>query len=90
MSAVDTKFMIAAPCGTVVYDRKKNRDVTVFPAVDCGYTCETCGWNPAEKERRLKEGTWQPCHMRTNAETGKRIALEGVQQLVFSYPVIAR
>ncbi len=90
MSAVDTKLAISAPCGKTVYDKRREREVTVFPAVDCGYLCETCDWNPLEHERRLKEGKWQPCHMRVNQETGKRVALEDVQQLVFGYPVVAR
>lgn len=90
MSVIDTKLAIDAPCGTTVYDRRRDKEVKAFPAVDCGYACETCGWNPAERERRLKEGTWKPCYMRVNQETGKRVALEGVQQLCFSYPVIAR
>ncbi len=26
------------------------------PAVNCTKNCVTCGWNPLEQERRLKEG----------------------------------
>lgn len=90
MSAIDTKLAISAPCSTTVYDKRRNREATIFPAVDCGYLCETCDWNPQEHERRLKEGKWQPCHMRINQETGKRVILENVQQLTFGYPVVAR
>lgn len=90
MSIVDTKFAISAPCGTTVYDKRRNKEIMVFPAVDCGYMCETCDWNPQEHARRLKEGKWQPCHMRVNLETGQREILENVQQLTFGYPVVAR
>lgn len=46
----NVKQTLNAPCG-----REENGKV-VYPAVDCAYVCETCGWNPAEAERRMKEG----------------------------------
>lgn len=85
MGINDTKMAIQAPCAIAVFDKKKKKEVTVFPAVDCNYACETCGWNPCERERRLRDGVWQPIHVRTNVETGKRIALDGVEQLCFHY-----
>ena len=85
MGINDTKLAIQAPCAIAVFDKKKKKEVTVFPSVDCNYACETCGWNPCERERRLRDGVWQPVHVRANAETGKRIALEGVEQLCFRY-----
>ncbi len=85
MGINDTKLAIQAPCAIAVFDKKKKKEVTVFPSVDCNYACETCGWNPCERERRLRDSVWQPVHVRANAETGKRIALEGVEQLCFRY-----
>lgn len=85
MGANDTKMAIQAPCAIAVYDKKKKKEVIVFPSVDCEYNCETCGWNPCEKERRLRDGVWQPVYMRTNLETGKRVQLIGVEQLCFKY-----
>ena len=85
MGINDTKLAIQAPCAIAVFDKKKKKEVTVFPSVDCNYACETCGRNPCERERRLRDGVWQPVHVRANAETGKRIALEGVEQLCFRY-----
>ncbi|HJJ80007.1 MAG TPA: hypothetical protein O0X74_04455 [Methanocorpusculum sp.] len=85
MGVNDTKMAIQAPCAIAVFDKKKKKEVIVFPSVDCGYNCETCGWNPCEKERRLRDGVWQPVHMRINPETGKRVPLENVEQLCFHY-----
>lgn len=85
MGVNDTKMAIQAPCAISVFDKKKKKEITVFHAVDCNYACETCGWNPCERERRLREGVWQPVYVRANAEIGKRIALEGVKQLCFRY-----
>lgn len=47
------KFLINAPCATVIGHRVKSA-----PTVDCEWDCSNCGWNPKEKERRLKEGTF--------------------------------
>ena len=47
----NTKAKLNAPCRFLDEDGK-----TKYPAVDCAYVCETCGWNPDEAERRKKVG----------------------------------
>ena len=58
--------------------------------VPCSHQCSTCAWNPAEKERRLKEG-----HFVDNGvavirhytceedKKGKPVVYEGLKQLRF-------
>lgn len=46
-----TKEKINAPCW-FINDKGEKK----WPAVDCALVCETCPWNPAEAERRKKEG----------------------------------
>lgn len=29
-------------------------------AINCNRRCDSCGWNPDEKERRLREGVLRP------------------------------
>lgn len=47
----NAKAKLNAPCRYLDEDGKIK-----YPAVDCAYVCETCGWNPAEAERRMKAG----------------------------------
>lgn len=49
--ASSTKQRILAPCGYINEDGKH-----AWPAVDCEYNCEACGWNPKEAKRRVEEG----------------------------------
>lgn len=51
-----TKESIKAPCGYSYYDRRKHHDVSAYPQIDCGYNCDTCGFNPEEHRRRLSDG----------------------------------
>ena len=50
MDVDGVKFLVNAPC-VELHGQKKSA-----PMVDCMWDCENCGWNPKEKERRLKEG----------------------------------
>ena len=56
MKTIDKELMKAAvfaPCGT------KNEDGKLeYPHVDCEWDCDNCPWNPKEKTRRLKTGTF--------------------------------
>lgn len=47
------KSTVMAPCMYIDKDAKKT-----FPAVNCGYNCDSCGWNPAEAQRRR-----ETCHI---------------------------
>lgn len=49
------KFNSHAPC-LYEYTRKNGQQAKAAPAVDCSMNCATCGWNPAEKERRMSYG----------------------------------
>lgn len=60
---LDPKAKIKAPCK--YYD---NGGKINYPAVDCAYVCESCGWNPNETRRRMKVG-----HMVTTVAPGLRI-----------------
>ena len=48
-----TKPAISAPCVYEVWDEVRNKDVPVYPAVNCSYGCDRCGWNPEVKEQRI-------------------------------------
>lgn len=90
MAFVDTdKIVCNAPCGIEEYNPHTKVARTYYPHVDCDCFCETCGWNPAEKERRLKEGVMKPIKKRINLETGEAVKLRKVQHLCFKYPVNA-
>lgn len=57
---------------------KMKRDINVpckmakdrYTGVDCSYNCKSCGWNPAERERRFS--------------TGRIVEKYGVRKLVFT------
>ena len=48
----NVKRNIKAPCGFISAESGKLE----YPAVDCAYACEACGWNPAEAKRRMEKG----------------------------------
>lgn len=77
---MNTKALISAPCG---YRGAKGK--MEYPHVICGeFDCESCGWNPKEKMRRLKTGHWRKISSRLDAETGEKIYFTGKpSQLVF-------
>ena len=81
----DVKFKksINAPCVYTGKDSRTGASTLYYPAVDCGYGCDACGWNPIEKKRRLKTGEQKECRQYISA-AGKLIKLpEGVMQLRF-------
>lgn len=45
------KRSINAPC--LFIERVKGQETRRAPAVDCEWNCDTCGFNPQVKERRL-------------------------------------
>ena len=53
------KQEIDAPCGTPYWNDKHGKTEKSFPNVACGYNCNDCGWNPAERERRMTEGEFR-------------------------------
>lgn len=44
-----------APCA-YSYTTRKGQTMRAVPLVDCDMDCATCGWNPAEQQRRLETG----------------------------------
>ena len=54
----DKKIKMGAPCLYEEWDDVKKKSSVVAPAVNCGYDCANCGWNPKEAQRRLENGAW--------------------------------
>ena len=44
------------PCAFPEFNEKNQKKHHAVPGVNCIYECATCGWNPEEQKRRLKEG----------------------------------
>ena len=40
------------PCAFEDWDELRNRYATRYPTVNCGFMCETCGWNPEVARKR--------------------------------------
>ena len=75
---------INAPCVFIYRGEGKGKGEMYYPAVNCGYGCDACGWNPEEKLRRLKTGRWQKVKSSISPVTGKEVTLPaGVKQLRF-------
>ncbi len=82
--AHDDKRSINAPCVYYEVNEKKHRLEVLYPSVNCNHVCEACGWNPKEKERRLKTGKFCSKIYRENAETGELVELpDGTKSLYF-------
>ena len=80
----EDKKSINAPCVYYEIDEKKHRMSQMYPSVNCNHICETCGWNPQEKERRLKTGKFCSKLYRKNAETDEIVELpDGTKSLYF-------
>ena len=54
----DEKILKQSPCLFLEWNETRQRFEACAPAVDCSFSCESCGWNPSEKARRLEEGAW--------------------------------
>jgi hypothetical protein len=50
---MNEKQKINAPCSFMVWSETQQRDIKVYPAVDCDLKCDKCGWNPEVAGRRL-------------------------------------
>lgn len=44
-----------APCVYEVYDEVFHKKMQVYPAVNCGYHCSHCGWNPEIAQKRVEK-----------------------------------
>lgn len=77
---INKKALIDAPCRYINEYGK-----LAYPHVDCGESgCKSCGWNPEEAKRRMKEGYWKTMRSRLNAETDEVIVFNGkVERLAF-------
>ncbi len=50
-----TKESIHAPCSYMGWNEALLRDEKFWPAVDCEYKCDSCGWNPIVASRRKEK-----------------------------------
>jgi len=76
MTDRDRKIGLQTPCLFLDWNERKRRYDATAPAVNCNYNCAVCGWNPAERDRRLTEGEW--------IET-----MDGAMKLVFKNGAVA-
>ena len=75
---------INAPCVFIYRGEGRGKGERCYPAVNCGYGCDACGWNPEEKRRRLKTGKMAEAKSYISPVTGKKVDLpEGTIQLRF-------
>lgn len=77
------------PC-LFLYDDGEEGPKMVKPDVSCDKHCSHCAWNPAEKERRLKEGHFVKDASVTirqysdeNDKRGQAVKYGGLKQLRF-------
>lgn len=50
-----SKSSMSAPCSYEAWDGVRRKNVQVFPAVNCVYHCDTCGWNPEVAKKRVEK-----------------------------------
>ena len=50
-----SKSSVSAPCSYEAWDEVRRKNVQVFPAVNCAYHCDTCGWNPEIAKKRVEK-----------------------------------
>lgn len=86
MNFEKAKLRKDAPCLFFQFDEEKGQTRPYHPAVSCNMNCADCGFNPAEKERRLKTGVFKPAAVidtitDENGKTKQKPAL--VKQLTF-------
>ena len=80
----EDKRSINAPCVYHEFNEEKQRIDISYPSVNCNHICETCGWNPVEKARRLQTGKFMNKYCRKNSFTGEYVELpEGTKSLYF-------
>ena len=80
----EIKRNVNAPCVYLGRDERNGEKRMFYPAVNCGFGCDACGWNPSEKRRRLKTGKMVEAKSYISPVTGKKVDLpEGTMQLRF-------
>jgi len=80
----DLKRNVNAPCVFLGRDERNGEKRMFYPAVNCEFGCDACGWNPEEKRRRLKTGKMVEAKSYISPVTGKKVDLpEGTMQLRF-------
>lgn len=50
-----SKSSVSAPCAYEAWDEVRRKNVQVFPAVNCAYHCDACGWNPEIAKKRVEK-----------------------------------
>lgn len=50
-----SRSSVSAPCSYEAWDEVRRKNVQVFPAVNCAYHCDTCGWNPEIAKKRVEK-----------------------------------
>jgi hypothetical protein len=80
----DLKRNVNAPCVFLGRDERNGEKRMFYPAVNCGFGCDACGWNPIERRRRMKTGKMVEAKSYISPVTGKKVELpEGTMQLRF-------
>lgn len=51
-----TKRNNKAPCMYIAWSDHYHKDMEFYPAVNCSYECDRCGWNPAVAKDRIARG----------------------------------
>ena len=69
MTINESKIKKDVPCLYLKWNEHKQHDEIWAPAIECTLDCANCGFDPAEKNRRL--------------ETGKFVEEDGIRNLVF-------
>lgn len=54
-----TQGKASLPCLFSRFSRRLGRALPLRPAVDCDGVCAACPWNRAEKQRRMRDGSWR-------------------------------
>ena len=49
------KRLLNPPCAMKTTDGITGIIITDYPSVICGFHCETCGWNPEVKKKRVEK-----------------------------------
>lgn len=59
MTINESKIKKDVPCLYLKWCERKQHDELWAPAVDCALDCKGCGFDPAEKKRRLENGRFE-------------------------------
>ena len=84
MARGNRKQLLKVPCLCEVPNEETGKLEHGYPAVNCAFGCDVCGWNPEEKERRLRTGKWRAVIEYRSPYSGETVALKpGTRQLHF-------